>query len=143
MAKLSIYNMAFGFWLLFLAAAGGAFIATDLTAGYVAESGIRETWAMMLTKSAHGHTNLFAILHITFGLTLPYSTVSLKWKVAQTVGLICGSLAMGIGLLIRASKPPSNETDLIGIFVGLLLSAALAAIFTHATGLTAKAIRRC
>ncbi|MCX6104842.1 MAG: hypothetical protein NTY08_03315 [Proteobacteria bacterium] len=142
MSKLSIYNMAFGFWLLFLAAAAGAFIATDLTAGYIAESGFRETWAMMLTKSAHGHTNLFALLHIAFGLTLPYSTLPLKWKIAQTFGLMCGAVAMGIGLLIRASKPPSNETDLVGICVGILLSAALAAIFTHATGLTAKALKR-
>lgn len=142
MSKLAIYNMAFGFWLLFLAAAAGAFIATDLTTGYVAESGFRETWAMMLTKSAHGHTNLFAILHITFGLTVPYSTISFKWKIAQTFGLTCGSIAMGLGLLIRASKPPSNETDLVGICVGILLSAALAAIFTHATGLTAKVMRR-
>jgi hypothetical protein len=142
MPKLALINIVIGFWLLFLAAAAGAFIATDLSSTYLADKAFHDTWLTMLTKSAHGHTNLFGLLHICYGLTLPHSPLALKWKSLQTFGLICGSFAMGPGLIIRGYQGPKPVIDPIAIVIGILLSAALAALFSHASALSSKLIRR-
>ncbi|MBM4250519.1 MAG: hypothetical protein FJ146_00935 [Deltaproteobacteria bacterium] len=143
MPRISLVNFAIGFWTLFIAAASGAFIATDLTASYVAEQAINPTWNTVLLSSAHGHTNLFGLLHIAFGLTLPYSRLGPRWQVLQSAGLSCGILAMGPGMFIRSLYPPvADGTDSIGLVLGLLLSAALATLFSHAAALTSRCIAR-
>ena len=142
MPRLAVFNMFFGFLVLFLAAAAGAFVASDLTAGYLKDKAFLDTWVMVLNKSSHGHTNLFALTHIAFGLTMPYSALPPRVKLWQTVGLALGTLAMGPGLLARAQLGPTESTDVNAIVVGVLLSCALAALFSHAAGLAAKLYRR-
>ena len=140
MPRLALVNIAIGFWVLAFSAAAGAFVATDLTATYIAEGTFHSTWESVLTASAHGHTNLFGMIHIAFGLTLPYSRVSQKWQSLQTAGLGLGVLAMGPGMIIRSRLSPTVGNDPLGIVMGCLLSAALAAIFTHAVALTGRLI---
>lgn len=142
MPRLSIFNMMFGFLVLALAAAAGAFIATDITDGYLRDKALLETWQLLLTKSAHGHTNLFGMIHIALGLTLPYSIFSGRVKTWQTVGLTLGTLAMGPGMIVRAFVGPSDSIDSSGIVIGIMLSCALVAIGSHAAGLGGKLMRR-
>lgn len=143
MPRISLVNFAIGFWTLFIAAASGAFIATDLTASYVAEQAINPTWNTVLLSSAHGHTNLFGLLHIAFGLTLPYSRLASRWQVLQSAGLFCGVLAMGPGMFLRSLHAPSADgTDTIGFVLGVLLSAALASLFSQAVALSSRCFAR-
>jgi hypothetical protein len=142
MPRLALLNMLIGFAVLFLAAAAGAFLASDITTGFLRSKAFLDTWGMVLTKSSHGHTNLFALIHIAFGLTMPYSTLSLRLKKAQTVGLLLGTLAMGPGMLVRATMPPSEGIDVVAYVIGVGLSCALAAMFAHAAGLGAKLLAR-
>lgn len=142
MSRLAQFNLTFGFFILFLAAAAGAFIADDMTAGYLKDKALLETWALLLSKSAHGHTNLFALIHIAFGLTMGHSVFSSKVKLLQTVGLVLGTAAMAILMLVRAKLGPTESMDLVGLAIGALLSCALAALASHAAGLAAKMLRR-
>src|SRR4051794_23634977 len=137
MPRLALFNMAFGFLVLCLAAASGAFLATEITTGYLHDKALLETWALSLQKSAHGHANLFALTHIALGLTLPYSSLPGRVKVLQTIGLALGTLAMGFVMLLRAALGPVDGIDLTEILLGLFLSCALAAMATHAVGLFA------
>jgi len=134
--------MAFGFFVIFLAAAAGAFLATDITQAFLRDKQLLSSWTLMLGKSAHGHANLFGLVHIAFGLTLPYSIWGPRVKVAQTVGLALGTVAMGIVMLIRAYVGPTGGIDLTEAVLGIFLSCALAALFTHAAGLAGKLLRR-
>lgn len=142
MPRLAVFNMMFGFLVLFLAAAAGAFLATDLTDGYLKDRAFLDTWVLTLTKSAHGHTNLFATIHVVFGLTMPYSIFSSRMKTAQTVGLVLGTLAMGPGMLVRAYSGPVAGLDAIEVVIGVMLSCALIALFSHAAGLAGKLLKR-
>lgn len=142
MPRLSIFNMMFGFLVLSLAAAAGAFIATDITDGYLRDKALLETWQLLLSKSSHGHTNLFAMIHIALGLTLPYSLLSPRVKLLQTVGLGLGTLAMGPLMIARAYIGPTDGIDPNAVAIGIMLSCALAAIASHAAGLGAKLMRR-
>lgn len=142
MPRLAQFNLTFGFFVLFLAAAAGAFIADDMTTGYLKDKQVLETWALLLTKSAHGHTNLFALVHVAFGLTMAHSLLPARVKVLQTVGLVLGTSAMAVLMLVRARLGPTEDFDVVGILIGALLSCALAAIASHAAGLAAKLLRR-
>jgi hypothetical protein len=140
--RLGLLNMTIGFALIFLAAALGPFVATEITSGYLRDKALLETWRLLLQKSSHGHTNLFGMLHVAFGLTLPYSALSGRLKKLQTVGLVLGSCAMGPVLLVRAALGPVDGIDLTEIVAGAFLSCALAAIALHAYGLALKTFRR-
>jgi hypothetical protein len=142
MPRLALFNLTFGFCVLFLAASAGAFIADDLTTAYLKDRAMLETWAMTLTKSAHGHTNLFALIHIAFGLTMAYSALPARIKLLQTIGLGLGTLAMAVLMLVRARLGPTEDLDVVGIVIGVLLSCALAALASHAAGLAAKLLKR-
>lgn len=142
MPRLAQFNVTFGFFMLFLAASAGAFIADDMTAGYLKDKAILETWALLLTKSAHGHTNLFGLIHIAFGLTMPHSALSPKIKLLQTGGLALGTTAMAVLMLVRAKLGPTEALDVVGLLIGAMLSCALAALASHAAGLAAKMLRR-
>ena len=138
MARLGILNMFIGFMTLFLAACGGTFVAFDLTEGFLRDTSILNTWEMALLKSAHGHTNLFGLLHIAFGLTIPYSPLTERWKFFQTFGIFSGTLAMGPGMMVRAYQGPTESLDLVGCIIGVGLSFALIALFTHSISLAYK-----
>jgi hypothetical protein len=140
--RLAVFNMMVGFLVLALAAAAGAFVATDITDGYLRDKALLETWQLLLSKSAHGHTNLFALTHVAFGLTLPYSKFGTRTKTWQTAGLLLGTLAMGPVMVARAYYGPTDGVDPIAILLGVMLSAALAAIASHAAGLGAKLMQR-
>ncbi|MCX6130935.1 MAG: hypothetical protein NTX25_17995 [Proteobacteria bacterium] len=142
MPRLSLFNMAFGFLVIFFAACGGAFVSFDMTQAYLHDLSLLQTWQMDLMKSAHGHSNLFGLLHIAFGLSLPYSPLAQRWKKIQTVGLICGVLSMGPGMILRALRGPSESFDMIGILIAMGLSAALASLGSHAAALFLRSLRR-
>lgn len=142
MPRLALFNICIGFIVLFLAAAAGAFIATDLTAGFLKDKAFVDSWAVMLSKSAHGHSNLFALTHIAFGLTMPYSRFSARVKLCQTIGLGLGTLAMGPILVARALHGPTESLDLLEIAIGSMLSCALLMMFSHAAGIAATLLKR-
>jgi len=134
--------MLIGFAVLTLAAMASAFIATDITQGYLRDKAVIDSWQLLLERSAHGHTNLFALVHVCFGLTMPYSTLGPKAKAWQTVGIALGTLGMAVGMNVRARLGPTDGVDLAEIVVGGMLSCALAAIAAHAYGLAAKLRQR-
>jgi hypothetical protein len=142
MPRIAILNMIIGFAVLFVAAAAGAFIANDLTEAFLKDMELLNSWHAVLSRSAHGHTNLFAILHVCFGLTIPYSVLSNKIKKIQTLGLFLGTFAMGPLMIARSTLPPSEGFDPLAIFIGVFLSCSLAMLFSHAYGLTGKLLQR-
>jgi hypothetical protein len=142
MPRLALFNLTFGFIVLFLAAAAGPFLATEITSGYLRDRALLETWQLALQKSAHGHANLFGLIHVAFGLTMAHSILPLWMKKAQTVGLMLGSISMGLVMLVRAAVGPVEGIDPTEIVLGITLSCALAAIGTHAFGLAGKMWRR-
>ena len=142
MSRLSILNMALGFLVLFLAACAGAFVSFDMTQAFLHDPMQLETWQLTLLKSAHGHSNLFGLLHIALGLTLPYSPAPMLWKKLQTIGMFAGVLAMGPGMMLRAFSGPSESFDPIGLMIGLGLSLSFASLASHAAGLFYKLLRR-
>ncbi len=142
MSRLGLLNILSGFTVLFLSASAGAFLANDITAAFIADKELLDTWQMTLLRSAHGHFNLFGILQILLGLTLPYSPWNLTVKKSQTVGLFLATLAIGPGLMIRAYTKPSVDLDLTAILVGLFLSLGLLTLLSHAAGIGYKLFKR-
>ncbi len=142
MPRIAILNMVIGFAVLFIAAAAGAFIANDLTEAFLKDMELLNNWSAVLSRSAHGHTNLFAMLHICFGLTIPYSVLSIRIKKIQTVGLFLGTFAMGPLMIARSTMPPTEGFDPLAVLIGVCLSCSLAMLFSHAYGLTGKLLQR-
>ena len=50
MSRIALFNLTIGFWTLYLAAACGAFLATDLTATYIAEKIHKPDLELSITK---------------------------------------------------------------------------------------------
>lgn len=142
MPQLAIANMFLGFLILFISASAGAFIGFDITEAFLKDKEYLESWQLTLFRSAHGHFNLFGLIHIAFALTMPYSVLSSKVKRLQTGGLFLGALAMGPLLIWRAYNGPSESLDLNEFLLGIFLSCALASIASHAYGLGVKVYRR-
>lgn len=142
MPRLALFNMLTGFLIVAIAAMGGAFIANDIATAFLRDKSLLDTWEHAVTSSAHGHLNLFGILQVLFGLTLPYSIWPSRAKLGQTLGLLAGSLAMGPLMLWRAAQGPRDGVDPSAVTIGLCLSAALCAIITHALGLGVKLAKR-
>jgi hypothetical protein len=137
MPRLALFNIVIGFAVLTITAAAGAFLATDITTAYVKDQALLGSWSLLLQKSAHGHTNLFGMLHVLFGLTVAYSAFSPKVKSWQTCGLALGTVAMGPMMLVKAATPPVEGYDALGLIMG----AALAALASHALGVGLKLTR--
>jgi hypothetical protein len=142
MGRLGLLNMTIGFVVLTFAAAAGAFVATEITTAFLKDPETLNAWGAVLRRSAHGHANLFGVLHIAFGLTLPYSRLSARVKTMQTGGLLLGTLAMGVGLLVRAAAGATEGLDAVEVGLGVCLSAALLALASHAAGLGARLMQR-
>src|SRR5689334_22015870 len=102
MPRIGLINCLIGFLAVFIAAAGGLFLSFDATRAFLHDKSVLSSWVYQLMSSAHGHTNLFGLLHIALGLTLPYTRLpsSLKW--AETIGLALGTIAMSVLMLVRA-----------------------------------------
>ena len=135
MPRLSLLNLFIGFFTLFFAASAGAFLATTTTRSMMQDPSYLTGWAYTLQRSAHGHTNLFGLLHIALGLTLPYSRVGRIWQAYQTLGLLLGTLGMSVLMLVRSQVPPSEEFDFLGLVTGVFLTAALLSLGTHTLAL--------
>ena len=94
MPRVGLLNMCLGFLGLILAGFMGVFNSFDLTDAFLKGEGVISKWELVLFDSAHGHVGLFAMIHILFGLTLPYSNVPPRFWLWQTLGLFCGLVAM-------------------------------------------------
>ena len=141
MQFLRVLNFLIGFSLIFLASCCGFFLAKDSSYALLLKKELLSSWAYLLQKSAHAHTNLFGFLHIAFGQTLASSKCSLKWKIAQTVGLFLGSFAMSFLLLFRSHFPVSpGAFDIMGYTIAFFLSFSLLALASHSFGLLRKLI---
>lgn len=138
MNRIGQINMIIGFVIIFIAAAGGSFLAQDITNSFVRDQEHLNSWELTLLTSAHGHTNLFGFLHILYGLTIPYSAMSKKFKNLQTCGIFAGSLSMSLGMFFNAIYGPNEGIGFLSILLGTGLSLALIAIGTHAIGLFLK-----
>lgn len=141
MRRIALINIALGFFLIFVAASGGAFVALRLTESFI-QGNISPTWEAVLQTSSHGHTSLFGIIHILMGLTIPYARSTPRLDVLKTIGMFCGSMAMGPLMIIRASLGPTSSTEWNGLLVGTCLSLALVAIFVHAASLLGRVLER-
>mgnify|MGYP001356999133 CR=1 FL=1 len=143
MPRIGLFNIAFGFLVLFFAASAGVFLVVDVARFSVRDQTLLNSWAFLMQKSSHSHTNLFGIIHIVFGLSLPYSVFNAKMKFAQTIGLACGTMAMAAGMLMQSfAGPKENAFDTLGIMMGILLSLSLLALISHAAGVFAKLNQR-
>ena len=139
MEKYGPLNILIGFILLVSASFAGYFLGHDANQAFIHQTGELASWGYALRRSAHGHGNLFGMLHILYGLTLPYSSVGQRTRCWQTVGLSMGSLAMAFVMVIRAARGvPGVGFDLGGSFVGLLLLGSLTALLSHCFGLAKK-----
>ncbi|MCY4381490.1 MAG: hypothetical protein OXC40_07995 [Proteobacteria bacterium] len=139
MTKIGLAHILLGFWLIFLASSGGFFLADHRTDSYLKKDYLELlSWWMVLQKSAHAHTNLFGMLHILTGLSLPYSRLNPTWKCYQFYGLSLGSFAMSVLLFVRSHHIPSHLADPLGWVIGGCLSVSLIAQALHLFGLTLK-----
>lgn len=141
MPRLNILNMAIGFFVLFFAAAAGAFVSFDMTEAFLKDTAMLNSWQATLLASAHGHSNLFGILHIALGLTFPYSLLAHKWKVLQTAGLFAGVIAMGPLMMIRSSYGPTPSLEGMGLVIGAFLSLSLLTLASHAGALVYRVMK--
>lgn len=135
MPRLALLNMVIGFVVVFLSASLGTFIVDTMTELFISAPQLTNSWQQTLLSSAHGHVALFGFTHILFGLTLPYSQLSVRLKVWQTVGITAGTVAMGPLLLLKSYIPPTSDIDLLSLLIGLLLSLFLFALIFHAFGI--------
>ena len=142
MPRLGLLNITWGFLLILASAMGGVFLSYDLTEGFLKDAKLLGNWQAVLQASAHGHTNLFGLLHIVMGLTFPYHLWSNFIKKLQTVGLGLGALAMGPGMLWRASLGPTSSLDFNGVVLGVAFFCAFLALASHFFGLLGKLLSR-
>jgi hypothetical protein len=138
MPRIALVNMIAGFFLLTFAGASGAFLATDITYGYISDPALLASWRHLLQRSAHGHTNLFGMIHILFGLTLMYSRLTDFQKALQTIGLGLASASMCIGMFIKSYAPATIGVGVFDIVIGAGLSAGLLALASHGVGLALR-----
>lgn len=124
-----------------LAAMAGSFIAIDITESYLNDLASLQSWQLTLMRSAHGHSNLFGMLHVAFATTLAWSRFSPRIKLWQTIGLLMGSLAMGPVMVVRSYLAVPTGIDLMGICVGVLLTGALLAVASHSYALFVRLAR--
>ncbi len=143
MARVSLFNIFLGFFLIFLASCYGAFLARDSTYALLQNKELLDSWGYILRKSAHAHTNSFGMLHILLGLTQPYSNLSLATKKKQTWGLLAGTFAMSVLLFVRSYIPVDRLAyDIQGYFIGCCLTLSLLSLASHCFGLFSKLKKR-
>lgn len=131
-------NILLGFVAIFLAMCGGFFVAFHAENAFIHDPSSLTSWPYTLLKSAHGHLTLFGTLHICMGLTMPYSGLSAKTKVVQSIGLFLGTVAMGGLMSLRALLGPQTPIDSLGLITGVFLSLATLSIVAHMFGLLLK-----
>lgn len=141
MQKIGIINILLGFITIVVSSCMGFFLVADAEKAFLVDTQILSSWSYTLFKSAHGHFNLFGMLHILMGLSFPYSKLPYRWLILQSLGLLMGTLTMGGLVLIRARIPPPQSLDLLGILIGCFLVCSLLSLMTHCYGLGLKVFR--
>ncbi|MEY4631965.1 MAG: hypothetical protein RIQ81_2085 [Pseudomonadota bacterium] len=146
MPRIALWNMFFGFLVVCIAAAAGPVIANELTNSFMTQletgTAAGRDWMLTLQSSAHGHMNLFGILHVITGVTMPHARQSHRIRLIVTSGLSAGVVAMGPLMLWRSYLQPARNIDASGIAIGVCLVAALLALVTHAACLWQAFARR-
>lgn len=137
MSRMALINITWGFFLIFVAACGGVFVALETTQSFI-QGTVSPRWEALLQTASHGHVSLFGMIHIVLGLTLSYTRASVFENKLKSIGIALGSLAMGPFLLIRAALGPTLSTELNGVLIGVCLSCALFAIAYHTLGLVLR-----
>ncbi len=142
MSRIALANIFFGFVVIVLSSLAGFFLATEAEQAFLTDKHLVMAWEYTLFKSAHGHCNLFGLLHIAMGLSMPYARLSSRWQLIESGGLFLGSFTMGCLMMVRSLRGiPTPGSDWLGICIGLLLSASLAALLIHSYGLAKKLLR--
>ena len=142
MSKISLVNILIGFVVVVLASLGGFFLGVETKAALSEESVDLLKWKMVMYRSAHAHSNLFGMLHILMGITMPYSRWGAKIKKIQTWALTSGTLSMGVLMVFRARiDMNSRGEEFLGFIMGAGLLFALLGLSLHCLGLTYKLIR--
>ena len=131
MSGLARLNIAVGFFMIGLISCFGAILSFDVSDAIARTPAALLLWEVVLQKSAHGHGNLFGMLHILFGLTLRYSLLSQKWKSWQSASLFLGTLAAGPLMWLRSLSPQPSAPDLMTYVVSVFFAASLASLFSH------------
>lgn len=146
MPRIAQWNLFFGFLIICLAAAAGALVANDMSNEFInsIESGRSPSrdWMATLQGSAHGHSNLFGMLHITLGLTMPHVRQSHRSRLLITLGLTLGTIAMGPLMIWRSFLPPVRHLESNGILIAIFLCLALISLTIHTAGLWQSFNRR-
>lgn len=141
MPFLKTLNFFLGFLFLFLASSSGFFLAKESSFAILEAKEILTSWAYVLQKSAHAHTNLFGLLHVAFGVSLSSSLLSLRIKIFQTLGFFLGGLAMSLLLFLRSYLLYSEAfSAFLSTLSALFLSCSLLAMGTHLFGLLKKMV---
>ena len=139
MPRIALWNILFGFVVICLAAASGAIVANDMSNAFLDTlspgGGASNDWTLTLQGSAHGHVNLFGMIHIALGLTMPHAHQTPRLRKVITAGLTMGSIAMGPLMIWRSFLLPTREIELNGIIIGIFLCCSLAALMAHTAGL--------
>jgi hypothetical protein len=141
MPRIAILNCAIGFFLLSLALCGGIFLSFASTQAFLFDKSLLTSWWFTLARSAHTHASQCGLLHIAFGLSLPYSPWGRRVKTLQTLLLAMGSVAMSLLLLLRAYQGESGSFSMLGLLIGGGIMAALATLASHCYGLVYKLLR--
>ena len=142
MSKVSLINILTGWIGMVMSAFAGVFLATDISTEFINHSEMSETWNQVILQSAHGHFNMFSMIHILFGLTLAYSPLSDRVKVVQTIFLSGGLIGMGPLMYIRSNIKPTPELGLVEASIGIALSMALLAMCLHSYAIATKLLKR-
>lgn len=141
MPRIALANCLFGFIAISLATASGFFVAREAEFAYASAGTMPATWQFVLMKSAHGHLNLYGMVHILFGLTISHSRLPSTLKLFQSWALAAGTLTMGLFVFLRSFTNGPLDSEMMGQVMGLLLSASLASMLSHCLGLGIKLAR--
>jgi hypothetical protein len=137
--NLRLINISLGFFFLFASASGGFFLALLTQLGLDNDTQLLSSKLYIMQKSAHSHTNLFALIHIVFALTLNDSKLSDKIKKYQSYSLVAGTLSMSLMMLLRSFF--SKEIIVIKYTSAIFLCAYLLALLSHCYGVVRKLLR--
>lgn len=136
MKKIALIHICTGFWLVFFAAAFGAFIGLQVESSFFHGKDELLSWSFLLLKSAHTHTNMFGFLHILMGLTLAHCKMSLLLEKIIFWLILSGSFTMSILMVIRSFFLPNENLAILMLASGVFLSFSLIGILIHAYFLT-------
>jgi len=142
MSKVSLINVLIGWIGLVISAFAGVFIASDLSTEFINHSQMSETWKSVIIQSSHGHSNMFSMIHILFGLSLSYSVYTNRTKIIQTIFLFMGIVAMGPLMYLRSNIKPTPELGLVEVSIGVCLSLSLLSMCSHCIGIASKIFKR-